>query len=322
MIWRFKLTILFKDFTIGSEKNILKLFSDSFGRDLPLDYWTWRYLNNPQNKLLIKLAEDIDLNKLVAHYALSPTEVFINGVKFNSAISMTTMTHPDYQGLKLFTSLANQLYKENSDKLDLIYGVPNDNSLKGFIKHLGFNLISEIYTYKLDSLKLKVSKSDSCSEITRFKSSLDNLIENAYNKYPVILSRNIQHLNWRYVDNPSNTYRKFCISHGEQVTGYIVTKHYRNLKVNEVDIVDILSENSIVFEELICHVIAIYKEQNITNFNIWMNDMNYVHSLKKIGFELSDDSFHFISKKNSDKINASVDDFSNWYITMGDIDIF
>jgi len=136
-----------RKYKCGDEEFIIELFSRSFKRQLTYSYWKWRYLDNPDmNTNFINLAWNND--RLAAHYAVSPTIIFIDGKKYNSALSMTTMTDPDYRGKGLFTKLANGLF-ENSP-LDVIYGVPNENSVKGFTEKLNFKLIKEIpYEYTI-----------------------------------------------------------------------------------------------------------------------------------------------------------------------------
>ena len=57
--------------------------------------------------------------------------------------------------------------------------------------------------------------------------------------------------------------------------------------------------------------------------NTWMMDIKYRQILYNIGFQETNRITHFGLKLNSDNPNnETLLDFKNWYITMGDSDVF
>lgn len=105
-----------RDYKPGDEKQILKLFEYSFGKKLPEEYWHWRFIDNPQKQIMIKLMWDKEI--LAGHYAVSPIEMIVHGEKILTALSMTTMTHPDYIGKGIFTQLAKLYIEMNQKKIN------------------------------------------------------------------------------------------------------------------------------------------------------------------------------------------------------------
>lgn len=107
------------------------------------EYLKWQYADNPNGKVLGYNA--YCEGQLAAHYATLPVKSAINGVIRNGLLSLNTATHPDHQGQKLFTRLADQTYATGAENgYEYVVGVANQNSTPGFLKKLGFDLISPL----------------------------------------------------------------------------------------------------------------------------------------------------------------------------------
>lgn len=126
-------------------QELVKLMNASFP-DCPFGekYYKWQYMNNPNGNVVSfnAFAED---GTLAAHYAAIPIQMVLNGKKEKGLLSLNTATHPDHQGHRLFTTLADKTYqyaKENGYKY--VIGVANANSTHGFLKYLGFYLVAPL----------------------------------------------------------------------------------------------------------------------------------------------------------------------------------
>ena len=98
---------------------IIDLYNVCFNRGLDQQSFIWRYIKNPIEDLLFVIATDSD-NNVIASYSASPSLMEIDGNTFKTAMSLNTMTHPDYQGKGLFVTLAESLYNhmiENDYKI-------------------------------------------------------------------------------------------------------------------------------------------------------------------------------------------------------------
>jgi len=104
--------MVIKKYVQGDETSILKLFQLVFKKEMTQEFWEWRFKNNP-------FTEDVfiylmwDGSNLIGHYAVSPVELKIKGEIIKTALSMTTMTHPDYGGarniLQTFNSVIQRI---------------------------------------------------------------------------------------------------------------------------------------------------------------------------------------------------------------------
>lgn len=316
--------MIYRNFEKEDTDSILELFKLSFGKEMDRKFWNWRYMKNVLGKIMIYLAMDND--KIAAHYALSPTKIFVLGTEISSGLSMTTMTHPDYRRQGLFTKLAKELYDKSKSDLEVIYGVPNDNSINGFKEYLDFNHINDIPVFEID-LKEKVTPSNTeeyknIVNIKKFDQRFDDLFENLKVKYDIILSRTSEYLNWRFFENPINDYTVLAHLDNDSISGYVVMKEFNNGKDRIGDIVDIVALDHKSFSALINEAIKFFNKKNISIVKIWMNDPEFIENLKEIGFCENEEKYHFIVKNNSEKNLKILEDYSKWYLTMSDIDIF
>ena len=109
-----------------------------------------RYLDNPFEELLMYVA--IDGGRIIANYSAVPIRVVIDGEIWKAALSLNTMTDPDYAGRGLFTTLATAMYEYlSSNGYALIMGFPNYLSNRTYktSNYKCFNAISAIINYGL-----------------------------------------------------------------------------------------------------------------------------------------------------------------------------
>lgn len=121
------------------------LFRSCFpdARHLNETYLRWLYRENPDGEVLGYDA--IEGERLAGHYACIPVTVDTFGIQRRGMLSLNTATHPDFQGRGLFTKLATLTYELGAERgMESVYGIANANSTPGFVRKLGFSLISSL----------------------------------------------------------------------------------------------------------------------------------------------------------------------------------
>lgn len=309
------------NYKTGDESKILELFELSFGTKLPFKYWEWRYLKNPHyDNPLIHLMWDED--KLAGHYALSPVKVVCNNITYLTGLSMTTMTHPNYRGKGIFTTLAESVYKEafNTHGFAVVWGFPNTNSHYGFVDKLNWNDISYVPMLSLMINKKAAPSKRSIIEIRDFN-ELPNLPEKKKKinpKYCGIL-RNKEYLNWRFFQNPLNTYKAFTLS--SEKDSYLIYKEYKGSdETLQIDIVDYSWENTKeATQEYINALISLIGE-NIKLINTWalLNSKQHL-SFERLGFQPNSPITYYGNRQNP---NLKTDHMRFSEITMCYSDVF
>ncbi len=316
--------MLLKPYDTGDELAILSLFKECYGREMSAKYWKWRFIENPYKKVWILLAWD--KNTLAAHYAVSPVLLLIKGQIHIAALSLTTMTHPKYRGLKLFPKLASKVYEVLFEmNYTLVFGFPNKNSHRTFIKNLRWRDIYEIPTFKLYlNNNQKVINDSFVNSICEYSISEDNEFDLCYStnitKMPIQLYKDKSYLKWRYKMHPQNKYYNFVIASKDCVSSFCVVKKY----VNSLDIVDFQAENREEGEALLAYVIKFALSNRFDQINCWAPRHHFFHSLcEKYGFINGEPITYFCYRYLSNEENEQFfDTYSNWYIQMGDSDVY
>ncbi|PRQ10222.1 hypothetical protein ENSA7_00300 [Enhygromyxa salina] len=132
------------DYVDGDEGRIVALFERVFAKPMgaseSLDHWRWKFAANPVGPKVIELVWDGE--QLVGQYAISPRRLVCNGERQLAALSLDTMTDPDYGRQGIFTASAEASYARLIDNgFTCVYGFPNANSIHGFEKRLDWRVV-------------------------------------------------------------------------------------------------------------------------------------------------------------------------------------
>ena len=307
-----------RDYKYGEENKILDLFELVFKKKMSLDYWKWRFLDNQVNTTLIKLMWDKDL--LVGHYSVFPVHVNYDNICIISGLSMTTMTHPEYNGLGIFPQLANSLYDDLPMKnVELIWGFPNSKSHKTFIKNLGWSNVSSIPILSLEFDKITPIFNENFKVINEFDIKHSKRHKEIFQKYKFYLTKSVEYLNWRYIFCPSS---KYIILEIDKITGsFIVCKEYIDKNFNkQIDIVDwCIEENFKITNSIIKHLAYMFEKSIYKCLNIWipLNDIRHIY-FEQLGFNNSLPLTYFCVKPNDKNF---LNERDCWF-QLGDSDVY
>lgn len=313
----------FRSYQSGDEVKIFELFKQCYGQDLDENVWKWRFQNNPAG------LGDIELvwsgNILVGHYAITTMRTQIGGQEYLTGLSGTTMTHPSYRGLGLFPLLARRAYKrmvENGKAM--VWGFPNAMSHRGFIKNLRWRDIYEIPTLRLlisERLRLP-NPANNVTVCKKFDDRFDQMWDQAKSRYGVGTIRDSMYLQWRYMNNPAECYRTLIYTDHDAIMAYVVFKRYRD----ELQIVDLFGvDDPEPLLHLVAQVAEIAREESARAISLWLNVMDPLHhQLEKSRFVLGEPVTYFggLALLPALLSSSSLVDFRDWYITMGDSDVF
>ena len=319
------------DYKPGDEIEILKLFKTSFKKELSLNFWNWRFLNNPAGEVMIKLMWDG--NTLAGHYAVSPVELIINGEVQLSALSMTTMTHPEYGGRGIFTTLAESLYCDIKEKHNVssVWGFPNSNSHYGFIKNLKWKDLNVIPTLSISLNNFKEKRDERISVTKNFKEEHGITFHNTLlGENKLAVHRTKQYLNWRYSNNPVNNYTIFeCHDQGNQyfaVTKCFALRSESGIEDVAIDLVEICFPADIsLLYGLISEIVAFYSSNfntPLSRINLWLplSDPKFI-LFEKMGFFIHS-PLTFMGARSLSPAGYPTEKSQKWQYSMGDSDIY
>jgi hypothetical protein len=316
----------------GDEIKILELFELAFKKSLSKSFWDWRFKNNPFGKeLMINLMwED---NILAGHYAVSAIEIDINNETIQASLSGTTMTHPNFQGRRIFSDLAISLYDRihKDQDIALVYGFPNNKSHYGLVKNILWEDLGIISNF---SKKINIVKQDNNSNnfklnlLSDFNHEHEVFIKNKIKElgFNISIKRSEKYLNWRYLKCPINNYYCFEIRENEELQGIVIFKIYENKgSESQIDIMEFICEpdystikNTL---DLIVDFLAKEEFSEIT-LNMWLSLYDARHLLfEKLNFQIGMPLTYMCAKPFSEKYK-DITNFKDWYISMGDSDVY
>lgn len=241
------------------------------------DFLRWQYIENPAGRAIGYAARKED-NAAIGQYVVIPQNIYLRGRIVSGSLSLNTLTRPEYAGQGIFTALARETYRACIERqVCLTYGFPNRNSYYGFINKLGFQDIGSlnVYLYPLDIAKLaekkvgmprlgkflcavlrpqdlffKMKRPDykdiAVKEIKEFEESYEDFWSVYKDYYSVILWKNKEYMNWRYMRVPGRKYLAYLAVNPEndEIQGCIVTRIEDMLGLRVGLIVDFMLKRS------------------------------------------------------------------------------
>lgn len=310
------------EYKVGDEQNILELFYTVFKKEMTLEYWNWRFRSNPffDNPMIYLMWHE---DKLIGHYAVSPIEMIIDGQIKLTALSMTTMTHPEYNGKGIFSKLAESLYnKLKTLNFSMVWGFPNLNSHYGFVKNLKWNDIATIPMLSANIVEYKtINPLVKFFEINKFEAKHSYSLNTKNNK-KVKINKTIDYLNWRYLLNPDFEYKILELENNGSFIIYKILKSFSDISKYEIDILECYFKNELKNLSDLIDAILLSEKKDILRINLWESIFSVDHVLfEKLKFKFAQPTTylsHLSFQDNED--NCS--NYKNWEIGFGYSDIF
>lgn len=313
-----------RNYNKGDEHAILELFEIVFKQKLNLKNWLWRFRDNPAGKYLIKLMWDKE--QLVGHYAVSPVMMKVNGESIVTALSLTTMTHPEYGGRGVFKKLSQALYDQLSreENCNVIWGFPNNNSHYGFIKYLGWKNLSIIHTLSLSANKINPKKIKFKAElIANFEASHVAFISNKISKFASIhLDISTKYLNWRYISKPNSNFSCFQFKNDNNNTIIIVKPYFlENQNKSILNIIDCFTDDYNTMHDYLIYI-KNYLDIQFDEITCWKNIHHPEHlEFEKQGF-IASQPITYLSMRANGIYKDKLYDFREWDISMSYSDVY
>lgn len=320
--------ILFQDQPISFEE-VKKSWKEAFSRDLSIQYWHWRFENNPYEQQ-IKAAYIIEENTVAAFYAVSPCLIELSDHQVVKAGLMNMgFTHPRFQGNGYYLKI-NQLLHEQLIKEDYVccFGFANHNSHYPYRKYLGWKDLSILTNFERMYTNRFINNhvfDEADYSINRVNS--ENIL--AIAEYTVgsenrfFVRRDNNFMQWRIVRNPMHDYYILKTQTKSIADIGIVYKIYQN---ESVDIMEIFVREEKAIDKRVIYTALINALDFLQNkykikLSLWSNLYSEEHlQLEKAGFRENAFSTYF-GIQNFTK-DSELERISNWHYRFIDSDIY
>lgn len=340
---------------------IMDMTIENYGRDNDIskkNFITHEYFQNPAGNAYIKLAYDKENSVLAGQYVVIPMKMKVIDKEYPIILSLNTLTRESYRGQKIFITLAEEVYEECRKKGYMFcYGAPNPNSHSGFLRRLGFRDIGimplflkiihpsllvkqklgrsflEFFAKPFDVLgrtKKIRTKYDIISIDKNNIGMLDGFWQRIREKYLIMGVRNSEFFSWRYLDVPEREYRILAVQEENVIKGYIVGRITEIAGMKCGMIVDFLVEKKrdAAAAVLLNRIQEECRVQGVGLMGCLMQrHFEEAKWLRKGGFFtcpkfLEPQPFPIIFRQlNEMDDTEQLNNFDNWFFTMGDYDV-
>ena len=346
----------------GDEEGILKLWEVScpdneYNREEWMRWWRWIYKDNPAGAGWIWLAENN--HRIIGHRGMIPVKMKAGTEIVTGFQSIDSLTHPSYRGKGVYLGLNKEVFTAASAQgAHIGYGFPNENAYPTAVKKLGGfdvarrqplvkilyceNVLKERLRNKL-LLKLMAPAINLVSnkilfrakrpsfvpglkinQISFFDERVNEFWDEISGQYPIMVVRDKDYLNWRYVTIPDVNYVIHEAQIAGKIQGYLVFRCMQQQRAKFCVIFDIMAHSEKIAQHLISEAFKYCEREKVDVFYCSMvPDKLYHKTLKRNGFI----SLPFLKRTyivaylSSPNISKEfLEDPQNWIVQEGDSD--
>jgi GNAT superfamily N-acetyltransferase len=288
----------------GDEEAIIELLKISFSEwrdaESPLDYWKWKYIENPFGSIIVVADWE---GKIVG---------VVHRLNLNIKIEENTLSdygddvtvHPDYRKKGIYKNMINYTEKLSKEKkIALNFGISISDYTVSMAEREGYvffpfsishmlqirdikthfrmrpakyNLVA-IYGFSLFKLLNRIKNSLRQTElqsefkivnISKFDERINEFWEKIKEDYHFIIEKKQEYLNWRYFDPRSSNKGRYFVKQVEKyrkILGYIVLETKEKDDYYEGYVVDLLAlpGRIDVARKLLVEACSFFQESNI-----------------------------------------------------------
>lgn len=293
-----------------------------------IERWRWEYPDCVGGPARVWLTEHRGM--IIGHIGMLRFDCFVDGIQEGVFLHVDAMVHSEFRRQNLHAELSDRIlseFKGSGVPLSIVF--PNERSIRQLVKDEWVK-VSQTPDLVVESADFHTGPAAGAVEVrplARFGAEIKGLLASLRSTFRFALMRHPAYLNWRYVDKPDDTYLPFLALNGERVCGYMVYKLFdRPDEPKHSHIVDIWTdpEDGEAMTALIRHALALAAEANSVELTTWM----FSHApcypvLEEHGFRSrTRDRYLFANVSNRWDFGDAAGDPANWYLTMGDSDVY
>ena len=308
-------------------EEITALFAVVFARPLSAAYWRWMFFAPPEGGGYAAVARHG--GRIVSHCGYSLRQCRVNGADRRAAVKCTSMTDPAYQGQGIYTSLMEWAHHGlKSVDVDLVLSWPNLNNHPSQRNRTDYEDVYQIPTLRRLPSRWP-NREDRPITLTKARDldlrSWGQLATASAGCSHFALTRSAQYCQWRYHQRPETEY--YGVEHRESgvLKAAALVKPYPPGRPDRLNIVEWSCHPEDRSGGPVLDAIEECAEAAGLQTMIWHNVHDYPrhHLLERRGYRLAEPVFYFgVFPLAPRECLGNYHDWREWYITMGDVDVF
>ena len=250
----------------GDRAEQARLFNACFKKDVTADHLAWRYDRGPHGAAisLVTRPEHVEGGEAVSGYACSPRLALVEGDESTLAPVGETgdvMTHPEWRKRGLFSELDRRAMAEAKERgWPLVFGLPNRRSAHIFLQ-TGWERVGTVRPWSFLLRADAAARAEEFKEgrlrrllvpwnaarcararrrlgtpaehglearaLERFPDEVVELSRAVERRFPFMVRRDADYLNWRFADAPSGLHGRVGLFRDGELAGYAVVQRPR-----------------------------------------------------------------------------------------------
>jgi predicted N-acetyltransferase YhbS len=303
---------------------IRQLFREVFNREQAESVMNWRYAEVPSwdEAVRVKLLESD--GKVLAHYGSTAVDFADGTGTLRGAFSSVAMTHPSLQGQGVWPRLVREHEEELRDAgYDFIFVCPPTARYSDAIllKKCGWLPVADIVPQYFD---LEAATFQPAAAETDFDDLFERFDYDALTDRDGLCAtrRTRAYLRWRYTAHPLNDYRNVVLEENGVLKAYAVVKFYKPQAERFADVVDFFAFDPAALLPLFRQVLTFCRDSECSGVALWaFRHQGAHHELARAGFRFALPVTYLTFRPltpRAEKLRT----FTNWWLTMGDSDIY
>jgi GNAT superfamily N-acetyltransferase len=325
--------------------------------ELPDTYWEWKYTDNRWGSHYSYVAEHD--GKVIGFVGGMAWQLTLEGLDTPGAQVADLIVDPAWRRKGIFYKLSARNMEEISTGTAWGYGVTNRIShkiyknryegyqdfrphkiqkilnirpflreyLKGGARVKPAELGRLLRKFSIPRREMRPPCDLELEEITSFDERFDDLWSRVRKDFRIISTRDRKHLNWRYSRNPRFDYTVLAATEKGRVTGYIVLRIEQTPRIGRGFIVDFLADASheATAPFLIGESLTFFRRRRVAVVNTWMFEHCWPYDVfASFGFSpRTAETVMIVIKSFTDAFSTEfLADRTNWYLSMGDCEVF
>ena len=232
---------IIRDYREGDENQIASLFKTTFGKELTVEHWQWKYLVPGEGRIYSKVVENAS-HEIIGHAGAIPLMGILNGQHIKFFQIADVMVHRKARGFlgkkNIFSEMIKALFEHIGNEFQEVfcYGFPGK---RPYIigERVG---VYETVEYGIDCLKevrrSLFARSYHVEPLSWKDDRIDASWTNMAGELSLALIRDRRYLQWRYAEHPVFAYQLFGIVRFGKFLGWAVVRSEHD----RVSVVDLL----------------------------------------------------------------------------------
>lgn len=328
-------------------KAIRDLYRAVRGNNRPEEFDRWRWFGAPDGECPMAIALDGEV--IAGFYTLWPVRLRIGDRSVLGGQSMDTMTHPDYQGRGIFTTVAKACYEIAAVRgFQVLYGFPNALSYTGFVRRLNWDHTGDIRHWIRVLRPSRHPRVHGCVGpiadlaarlLPRGSGGRDlaisfgppktderaRLLQNSHSDLDLChIDRTPEWLDWRYTDAAFHDYEWICARRGDTLVAAGVwgmqNTAWGDVADGRAHLVELMGDDPASLRAVVGAVIRRAAAHNAWILETVTNIPTVISALKRGGFFSHRGAPLIVRALGDDPTDERIHDHASWRFMGGDLD--